>query len=91
MKWRLDGSTAAGWGQLVVGRCHTSCLTCLPPQPHLSCLTLFLVSHSRNRIAQVESITDSTQALLVAVSEGRELPKAELDNLQKKRRLIRLE
>jgi len=40
---------------------------------------------------QVDSITDSTQDLLRDVSEGKELPKAELDNLQKRRRLIKLE
>jgi hypothetical protein len=41
--------------------------------------------------AQVDSISDSTQALLREVVEGKELPKAELDNLQKRRKLIKLE
>jgi hypothetical protein len=40
---------------------------------------------------QVDAITDTAQAQLVAVSAGQELPKAELENLQKKRRLIKLE
>lgn len=42
-------------------------------------------------LLQVDAITDSAQALLRDVAEGRELPKAELDNLQKRRRLIKLE
>lgn len=42
-------------------------------------------------VRKVDSITDSTQDLLRDVSEGKELPKAELDNLQKRRRLIKLE
>lgn len=79
------------------GCCHILCATpphhrlarCNPPPPRL------LPPHSPPPppacCLQVESITDTTQGLLVAVSAGQELPKAELENLQKKRRLIRLE
>lgn len=42
-------------------------------------------------VRKVDAITDTAQAQLVAVSAGQELPKAELENLQKKRRLIKLE
>jgi hypothetical protein len=58
------------------------------PSPPLALSLLRL--HSPNR-CQVESITDSTQALLLDVSEGREVPKAEAENLQKRRKLIKLE
>ncbi|KXZ54325.1 hypothetical protein GPECTOR_5g409 [Gonium pectorale] len=42
-------------------------------------------------VRKVDSIEDRTQALLADVAAGREIPKAEADNLAKKRKLIKPE
>jgi len=42
-------------------------------------------------VRKVDTITDTTQQQLAAVAAGQELPKAEADTLQKKRKLIKLE
>lgn len=63
---------------------------CVPyPQPPPQ-TPLTFPQHSHT-LTQVDSITDSNQGLLLDVAEGRELPKAEAENLQKRRKLIKLE
>jgi phenylalanyl-tRNA synthetase alpha chain len=42
-------------------------------------------------VRKVDVITDTTRQQLAAVAAGQELPKAEADALQKKRKLIKLE
>lgn len=42
-------------------------------------------------VRKVDAIEDRTQALLKGVAEGKEVSKADAENLQKKRKLIRLE
>lgn len=40
---------------------------------------------------QVDAIEDKTRQQLQDVADGKELPKADAENLQKKRKLIKLE
>lgn len=87
-------------------RFHLQLQCCASPRNTLShCFTPGCVSPTRNpppqtpltfpqhshTLTQVDSITDSNQGLLLDVAEGRELPKAEAENLQKRRKLIKLE
>lgn len=54
----------------------------------------FLLHHGCNpppRGSQVDSIVDSTQALLADIAAGKEVPKADAENLAKKRKLIKPE
>jgi hypothetical protein len=61
------------------------------PPPHPPPQTPLTFPQHSHTLTQVDSITDSNQGLLLDVAEGRELPKAEAENLQKRRKLIKLE